>query len=87
MEGEHMYRFISIAGLLLIVAINNACTTASKIYEHDGQEALLIECGAGLSFSICHERALKECPSGYTTLSETPGFNRKEIRVRCNNPK
>lgn len=61
-----------------------ACTTSSKIYERDGREALLIECGAAVSFSVCHERALKECPGGYTTLSETSGFNRKEIRVRCN---
>lgn len=61
-----------------------ACTTSSKIYERDGREALLIECGAAVSFSVCHERALKECPGGYTTLSETPGFNRKDMKVRCN---
>ncbi len=81
-----MCRFLNIVGLVLILATSSACTNASKIYERDGQEALLIECGAASSFSICHERALKECPSGYTTLSETPGFNRKEIRVRCNKP-
>jgi hypothetical protein len=83
---ERMSRSIgAAAGIVLIVTLTG-CTTVSKIHERDGREALLIECGAALSFSICHERALKECPAGYTTLSETPGFNRKEIRVRCTKP-
>jgi len=60
------------------------CTTVNKIYEKDGMEALLIECGAATSFSVCHDRAKQECPNGYKTLSEDAGFNRKEIRVRCN---
>lgn len=62
----------------------SGCTTANKIYEKDGMEALLIECGAAVSFSVCHERAKQECPNGYNKLSEDAGFNRKEIRVRCN---
>lgn len=79
-------RFLGIGVVLLVSMVVTGCTTVSRIYERDGREALLIECGAALSFSICHERALKECPSGYTTISETPGFNRKEIRIRCNEP-
>jgi len=62
----------------------SGCTTANRIYEKDGIEALLIECGAAVSFSVCHDRAKQECPNGYKTLSEDAGFNRKEIRVRCN---
>jgi uncharacterized protein YcfL len=60
------------------------CTTANTIYEKDGKQAILIECGAAVSFSVCHDRAKQECPVGYTTLYENSGFNRKEIRVRCN---
>ena len=67
------------AGMLI-----SGCTTSNKIFEKDGMEALLIECGAAVSFSVCHERAKQECPNGYKTLSEDAGFNRKEIRVRCN---
>jgi hypothetical protein len=53
------------------------------MYDQQGEEALLIECGAAVSFSVCHDRAMEECPNGYITISETPGFNRKELRVRC----
>lgn len=53
------------------------------MYGKEGEEVLLIECGAAVSFSVCHERAMKECPAGYETISETPGFNRKELRARC----
>lgn len=81
-----MSRIVSIVVVVLISLAFISCTTVSKIHERDGREALLIECGAAVSFSVCHERALKECPSGYTTISETPGFNRKEIRIRCNEP-
>jgi len=62
----------------------SGCTTTNRIFEKDGKEALLIECGAAVSFSVCHDRAKQECPNGYKTLSEDAGFNRKEIRVRCN---
>jgi hypothetical protein len=68
---------------LNILATGSGCTTSSKIYDQTGQEALLIECGAAVSFSVCHKRALKECPQGYVTISEKGGFNRKELRIRC----
>lgn len=66
------------------VMLTSGCTTTNRIFEKDGKEALLIECGAAGSFSVCHDRAKQECPNGYKTLSEDAGFNRKEIRVRCN---
>ncbi len=69
--------------LILGLVAASGCTTASKIYGKQGEEALLIECGAAVSFSVCHDRALKECRNGYVTISETSGFNRKELRVRC----
>jgi len=69
--------------LILFTSLLSGCTISSKIYDREGNEALLIECGAALSFSICHSRAREECPNGYRTLSEDGGFNRKELRVRC----
>ena len=69
---------------LVIMVSLIGCTTANKIFDENGEEALLIECGAAVSFSVCHDRAREECPSGYKTLSENAGFNRKEIRIRCN---
>lgn len=68
---------------VLSLVVLGGCSTASPIYDTGGRPALLIECGAATSFSVCHERALKECPRGYETISETPGFNRKELRIRC----
>ncbi len=76
-----MKLFITTITLLLLYG----CTTANNIYEKDGKEAILIECGVAVSFSVCHDRAKSECPNGYKLLSEDAGFNRKEIRVRCNN--
>jgi hypothetical protein len=68
---------------VFMLAAIYGCTTSSKIYDQTGQDALLIECGAAVSFSVCHKRALQECPQGYATISEKAGFNRKEIRIRC----
>ena len=76
------------ARILILVCVVpllvSGCTTANIIFEKDGKEALLVECGAAVSFSVCHDRAKQECPNGYKLLSEDAGFNRKEIRVRCN---
>jgi hypothetical protein len=76
---QHLWVLIS--ALILVVTVG--CTTASKMYDQEGQEAVLVECGAAVSFSVCHKRALQECPQGYTTISEKSGFNRKELRIRC----
>jgi len=62
----------------------SGCTTANKIIGKDGKEFLLVECGAAVSLSVCHDRAKQECPNGYKLISELTGLNRKEIRVRCN---
>lgn len=77
-----MKRVLILPWVTLMLA--SGCTTSNRIFEKDGKEALLIECGAAVSFSVCHDRAKQECPNGYKTLSEDAGFNRKEIRVRCN---
>ena len=73
-----MVMVFSVLGMTLA-----ACTHASKMYGPQGQPALLIQCSSLTSFSLCHNRALKECPNGYTTLDEKAGLNRKELRVSC----
>jgi hypothetical protein len=37
----------------------------------------LIACGAGTGWNICYAHANEVCPTGYMTLSEGAGFNRK----------
>jgi len=56
---------------VLMLASISGCTTSSKVYDQTGQEALLIECGAAVSFSVCHKRALQECPQGYVLTVRT----------------
>ena len=43
----------------------------------------LIACGAATGWNICYANANEVCPTGYTTLSEDAGFNRKEMRIAC----
>src|SRR6476646_7954754 len=41
------------------------------------QVKYLIACGAGTGWNICYAHANEVCPTGYMTLSEGAGFNRK----------
>ena len=59
------------------------CTTAQQINRPDGTAEFLVACGAGTGWNICYKRANEICPAGYVTLSETAGFNRKELRFSC----
>lgn len=59
------------------------CTTAHDIRGANGEGLVMVECGAATSFSLCYDRAAKECPKGYRTVSEEPGFNRKTLKVEC----
>jgi hypothetical protein len=43
----------------------------------------LIAYGASLGWNICYNKANKLCPTGYTTVAERAGFNRKELRIAC----
>ena len=62
-----------------------SCTTAQEIRRPDGTVEYQIACGAGTGWNICYERANELCPGGYETVSKTPGFNRKEMLIRCPN--
>ena len=59
------------------------CTTMQEIQRPDGSTEYLIACGASTGFNVCYEKANKVCPSGYETLDEKSGINRKEIRINC----
>ena len=69
--------------LLPIVAVLYGCTTTQKINRPNGETEYLIACGASTGWNICYNEANKVCPSGYTTLSEEAGFNRKELKISC----
>jgi hypothetical protein len=77
--------FTNIAGWTLVLFALAGCTTTQQIRRPDGSVEYLIACGAGLGWNICYERANEVCPSGYKTLSEDAGFNRKELRISCPN--
>ena len=72
-------RAIAFAALVTLTG----CSTATRIYGDHGEPLVMVECGSGTSFSICYDRASKECPNGYRTVSEQPGFNRKTLKVAC----
>ena len=68
---------------VLPLAVLMGCTTTQEIRRPDGTIEHLIACGASLGWNICYDKANEVCPSGYTTLSEVAGFNRKELRIAC----
>ncbi|MDD2581513.1 MAG: hypothetical protein PHR66_05925 [Desulfuromonadaceae bacterium] len=80
-----MRRVIRACGVVCIAMISSGCSTVSKSYGKDGRGTHIIRCDAADSLSVCREQAKAECPRGYTTISETTGVNRKEIRVICKN--
>lgn len=70
---------LSILTLLLLVS----CSKSTQLNRGDGTKQFLVECGASTAWSICYEEANKVCPSGYSDLSKSAGFNRKEMVVEC----
>ena len=65
---------------LLVLA---GCTTSQEIKRPGGLSEYLVSCGTGSSWNACYDEANDVCPTGYTTLSEDAGFNRKELRIVC----
>ena len=62
------------------------CTTKAEIRRPGGEVEYLIACGSGTGWNICYNAANKQCPTGYVTVSEVAGFNRKELRFTCPRP-
>ena len=56
----------SAAVLLSLSVILGGCAKATKIYDAQGNPALLIEChGIYTPLSACYNKAAKMCPNGY----------------------
>jgi hypothetical protein len=72
-----------IMATILALTLMVGCTTIQEIKRPNGEVEYLIACGASLGWNICYERANQVCPTGYITLSEQAGFNRKELRIAC----
>jgi hypothetical protein len=68
---------------IFVLLALGGCATSQEIKRPDGTVEYLIACGASLGWDICYEKANHVCPSGYITLSENAGFNRKELRIAC----
>lgn len=79
-----MLRILVVASAGLALA---SCATTEEIKRPDGKSEALISCGASTGWNVCYAEANKRCPSGYNTLSEKAGFNRKELRISCPSPK
>ena len=80
-----MRRVMLTCAVVCIAMISSGCSTVTRSYGKDGRETLVIRCDAADSLSACHDQARDECPRGYTTISETTGVRRKEIRAICKN--
>ncbi|MBR0649213.1 hypothetical protein GXW78_06035 [Roseomonas terrae] len=69
-----------VAGLLLA-----ACTTVQEVRRPDGSREFLIACGASTGWNVCYSRANEMCPTGFNTVRQDGGFNRKEMVIACPN--
>jgi hypothetical protein len=83
MEGMPMRKG---AGILAAVALLCGCTTAQEVRRPGGAREFLIACGASTGWNICYARANELCPTGWTTVRQDGGFNRKEMVIACPGP-
>jgi hypothetical protein len=81
-EKQVKNSIVILLGVLGVLGVS-ACTTTQEIRRPNGEVEYLIACGASLGWNICYDRANEVCPTGYTTISEQGGFNRKELRIAC----
>jgi hypothetical protein len=79
MRTKHALAIIGAAALC-------ACTTTEQINRPDGRVEYAIACGASTGWNICYDHANELCPSGYETLRQVGGFNRKELMIYCPPP-
>lgn len=69
--------------IIIAVAMLGGCATAQKINRPDGTTEYIVQCGAGTGWGVCYSKANEVCPAGYMDVSKESGFNRKELRVKC----
>ena len=75
------------ASILLAALALASCTTSQEVRRPDGASEFLVACGASTGWDICYGRANELCPTGWNTIRETPGFNRKEMLISCPRPR
>jgi hypothetical protein len=68
---------------LAAVCIAAGCTTVEEVRRPGGSRDFLIACGASTGWNICYSRANELCPTGWTTVRQDGGFNRKEMVIAC----
>ena len=71
-----------VAAITVFLALDGR-TTEQATNNPDGGRDFVIGCGARLGWNVCYRRANDICPSGYSTMSENAGFNRKELTISC----
>ena len=67
----------------LALSLLTGCTTAEKVIRPDGKIQYQIACGAATGWDVCYRRANELCPQGYTDVEKIAGFNRKELKIQC----
>ena len=65
--------------LLLMVA---ACAASKEVRQRDRSTEYSISCWY-FGWYVCYEKANQLCPGRYKVLSETEGFNARELRIAC----
>ena len=69
-----------IAASLLVMA--TGCVTSERVSRPGGSAEYLISCGY-FGWYICYDKAQEICPGRYKVVSESEGYNRKELRIAC----
>ena len=80
---QRIHSILKSLTLIILSTVFFNCATSMKILRPDGSTEYLITCGSGTGWNVCYEKANEVCPSGYKTLSEDAGFNRKEMKISC----
>jgi hypothetical protein len=74
-----MTRAYIAVGLLTMAA---GCATSQRIPGPGGSAEFLISCGY-FGWYLCYDKAGEVCPGRYKVISESEGYNRKELRIDC----
>lgn len=69
--------------LVALITVLPACASVDQTRLPDGRSVYKIACGAAAPWSICLDQAAAVCPNGYEQLSMEAGFNRKEMKIIC----
>jgi len=65
-----------------LLAMATGCVTSERVSRPDGSTEYLISCGY-FGWYICYDKAQEICPERYKVVSESEGYNRKELRIAC----